>query len=489
MQPPPLPASPLDLLPTRGAWASLRAAADLALANAWALAALSVARDSATFLLHRLSQRATNAAAALAVGPDVVAAAAPNAWWLCLDPAFLEAFPLYQLLVAVFFALALPINVAVNASAAAAAVVLCTSRRGADGALLLPRRRPAARGGGRQEDADPLERKKKAKAGRRPPPQGPLAMGPGPWWAVEPWTAEAGGRQGGAGRAGAASCFSSSPEGDDGGGSTPKDRGRSGSASFATLLPPPSSSRIASTTPTIRLPRTRLPLGPLEGPRRGAAAAVAAARAALATPGLLWRAWCADLWVSAQSVPLQALALAVLPAPWAVPRLLAIQLAVPAAVLEQDEEEEREEEEEGDGKRPSSSQPALPASVRAAAASARRSVSRSCDLMRGHRTSYAWPFVAAYALGRGLEAVRDASMAAVPARWWADVPELPLAATALFVALRFLAARALELLPLAFYLERRGRSGGDAAGAGRGGASGGGGDEAAERAASSAAAA
>jgi hypothetical protein len=434
----------------------LRSALELALANAWALAALAFARDSATFLLHRLSQRATNAAAAWAIGGDVVSAAAPNAWWLCLDPAFLEAFPGYQALVAAFFALALPVNVAVNAAAAAAAVVLCTSRRGADGALMLPRR-PVA---GAASAGQPGERKKKdSKKRRAPPPQGPLAVAPGPWWAVEPWTAEAGGRQGGVGRMGAASCSCSSPSDGNGGG-----LGRSGSASFATL--PPRRIRRSSgddggeqqdpppaSLPSIRLPLARLPLGPVRGPWHGAAAAVAAARAALATPGLLWRAWCADLWVSAQSVPLQALALAVLPAPWAVPRLLAIQLAVPAAVLEAREREP--------AAAPSSSTPAssLPDRVRAAARSAVASVARSCDLMRGARASYAWPFVAAYALGRAVDAARDAAVAAVPQRWWADVPELPLAAVALFVALRFLAARALELLPLAFYLEQRRREG------------------------------
>jgi hypothetical protein len=438
----------------------LQSAAELALANAWALAALSFARDSATFLLHRLSQRATNAAAALAIGPDAVASAAPNAWWLCLDPAFLEAFPFYQVFVALFFALALPINVAVNASAAAAAVVLCTSRRGSDGALLLPRRpMAAASAANRQALTTTDNNKKKPKPNRRPPPQGPLAVGPGPWWAVEPWTAEAGGRQGGVGRAGAASCFFS--------GSNGAAAGRSGSASFATLPPPYASSaprRIDSQI--IRLPRTRLPLGPLEGPRGGIAAALAAWRVVLATPGLLRRAWCADLWVSAQSVPLQALALAVIPAPWAVPRLLAIQLAVPAAVLE--EEEGRDDG--SDSSTPPAKQNQLPAFLRALSSSAHRSVSRSCDLMRGSRIAYAWPFVAAYALGRGVEAVRDAAMAAVPQRWWADVPELPLAATAAFVALRFLAARALELLPLAFFLEsrRRRQGGGDGDGDGRG---------------------
>jgi hypothetical protein len=183
-------------------------------------------------------------------------------------------------------------------------------------------------------------------------------------------------------------------------------------------------------------------------------------RVVLATPGLLWRAWCADLWVSAQSVPLQALALAVLPAPWAVPRLLAIQLAVPAAVLEE------EEEREGGGGTPQQNK--LATFLRALSSSAHRSVSRSCDLMRGSRIAYAWPFVAAYALGRGVEALRDASMAAVPQRWWADVPELPLAATAAFVALRFLVARALELLPLAFFLESRRRRRDDGGDDGRG---------------------
>jgi hypothetical protein len=183
---------------------------------------------------------------------------------------------------------------------------------------------------------------------------------------------------------------------------------------------------------------------------------MAAARAVLATPGLLRRAWCADLWASAQSVPLQALALAVVPAPWAVPRLLAIQLAVPAAVLAGGAggaDAAADDDAAADNNSPPLPA-ALPAPLRRALASGQRSVQLSIALMRGFRASYAWPFVAAYALGRLLEASRDALMRAVPPRWWADVPEIPLAATALFVVARFLVARAVELLPLAVYLER-----------------------------------
>ena len=477
-QPPALPPSPRDLLPTRGAWPALRRAAELALANAWALAALGVARDSVTFLLHRLSQRATNEAAALlllggAGGGGAATLIAPNPWWLCLDAAFLQANPGYQALVALFFALALPLNVAVNAAAAAAAVVLCTSRRGAGGALLLPRRpaaRAAAAAAGAAASSSPGKWRRR-KAAARP---GALAVGPGAWWAAEPWRQA--GHGGGPGRAGAGS-FSAAPvsrgggsggSGGSGGASasaSASGAGRSGAASFASSPRPTQHQQLPTATAwPPRLPAARLPLGPLRGPLRGLAAALEACRCVLATPGLLRRAWLADLWVSAQSVPLQALALAVAPAPWAVPRLLAIQLAVPAAVLRRPEEEAVEARAEAEARAAAAAAAGangaarvvkVPlAALRAAVASARRPVARSATLMHGFRTAYAWPFVAAYAAGRLVEAARDGALAAFPARWWADVPELPLAAAAFFLALGFLVARAAELLPLAVFLER-----------------------------------
>jgi hypothetical protein len=493
---PPLPASPRALLPTLGAWPALQRAAQLAVANAWALAALSALRDALTFALHRLSQRATNECAAFALGEGcraALAAAAPNPWWICLDAAFLEAFPAYQPLVALFFALALPVNVLVNAGAAAAAVVLCTSRRGADGRLMLPRRRrraglaAAAAAGEEQQRWWQRGRRRMRQKGDDDGDAGPLAVGPGAWWAAEPWREEQ--------QAAAGCSFSGAGSG----------AGRSGAASFgraaaaasaaAADAAPPSSSppRIESSSDTgekaidnptaalagfsaPRLPLAPLPLGPLRGPTCGLAAAADAARAALATPGLLWRAWCADLWASAQSVPLQALALAVVPAPWAVPRLLAIQLAVPAAVLVDTRGGGRGsgggQQQEGaiaatDGQKASP----LLLFFRRTLASGQHSVRLSCALMQGFRARYAWPFVAAYALGRLVEAARDVLVATVPPRWWADVPEIPLVGTAALVAVRFLVARAVELLPLAVFLERAeaaGREGGGGSGIGGG---------------------
>jgi hypothetical protein len=72
--------------------------------------------------------------------------------------------------------------------------------------------------------------------------------------------------------------------------------------------------------------------------------------------------------------------------------------------------------------------------------------------MEGFKSSYAWPFVWLIAAGRLLEVVREVVLLSMPNRWWIDVPEVPLVATAAFFALRVLLLRVQDLLPLAAYL-------------------------------------
>ena len=101
----------------------------------------------ATFLVHRLSHRLTNAAALLLLpafrassaasssaassGAGAGAAAAAeailrsNPWWLCPDPAVASFATGYQWLVLALFAVAFPLTVAARAWAAAATAFLC----------------------------------------------------------------------------------------------------------------------------------------------------------------------------------------------------------------------------------------------------------------------------------------------------------------------------------------------------------------------------
>jgi hypothetical protein len=47
-----------------------------------------------------------------------------NPWWLYLDSAFMEAHPAYQVVIVVFFLLALPLNIALSSAASATATLL-----------------------------------------------------------------------------------------------------------------------------------------------------------------------------------------------------------------------------------------------------------------------------------------------------------------------------------------------------------------------------
>jgi hypothetical protein len=138
--------------------------------------------------------------------------------------------------------------------------------------------------------------------------------------------------------------------------------------------------------------------------------------------GKLRQLWEVDLRFNLWSLPLQAACLAVLPVFWAFPRLLAVQLSLPAAVL--------------------------------GGAQGNEALQRSRQLMEGFRSSYAWPYAWLIVAGRVLELVRELVLVSMPVRWWTDVVEVPLAATALFAAARVLLLRLQDLLPLAAYMQR-----------------------------------
>ncbi len=100
-----------------------------------------------------------------------------------------------------------------------------------------------------------------------------------------------------------------------------------------------------------------------------------------------------------KALPLQALSLLVLPLPFTLPMLLAIQLSVPSAVAE--------------------------------GLSGRAALERSSQLMRGFRRTYAWPFVCLLLGIRLIDVARNLLLASLPPRLWADVIEVPLAFIAL----------------------------------------------------------
>jgi hypothetical protein len=130
--------------------------------------------------------------------------------------------------------------------------------------------------------------------------------------------------------------------------------------------------------------------------------------------------WQVDMLFNLWALPLQAASLAVIPVFWTFPRLLGIQLALPAAVL---------------------------GGVRG-----NKALEESKRLMEGFKNSYAWPFVWLISAGRLLEVVRELVLLSMPNRWWTEVPEVPLVVTAVFFAARVLLLRVQDLLPLSAYL-------------------------------------
>lgn len=136
--------------------------------------------------------------------------------------------------------------------------------------------------------------------------------------------------------------------------------------------------------------------------------------------GRLRQLWTVDILFNVWALPLQALCLAVLPVFWAFPRLLEIQLALPAAVL--------------------------------TGVKGKDALEKSKKLMKDFRTNYAWPFIWLIVLGRMLELVKEFVLVSMPVRWWSDVIEVPLAATAFFAVARLLLMRVQDLVPLVAYL-------------------------------------
>lgn len=349
-------------------------------ANLAAIVVIHAVKEGIVFLLHRATQRATNAVAEGLLGvqlPPFV-----NPWYLFMEPKFVEVNWGYQVVVALFFLLSLPINILFNSAATAASALVCVGQH-------------------RSNDVS---------NGSPSAPSGPNSSTSGD---------------------GATTSSSSSSSADDAvpdttqpaatfsdGGSS--EVGRPGQARFRAGSPPPPGAGPGRHSAGAR-PAPISGSGPVAQLRSGISEAklgYAAARP------LLRRAWLADLAFNAWSLPLQALSLLVFPVFWAFPRLLAIQLSVPAAVL--------------------------------AGTGPKASLELSRQLMQRHAASYAWPYLALTLLSRAVDAVKQALLLSVPERWWQEVIEIPVLVTVAFTVAKVLAVRMQDLLPLATYLGLQG---------------------------------
>jgi hypothetical protein len=115
----------------------------------------------------------------------------------------------------------------------------------------------------------------------------------------------------------------------------------------------------------------------------------------------------------------------VLPAFWTLPKLLGIQLTMAAAVLAPGGQLE-----------------------------GKAALERSQNLMQGYKYAYVLPYVLLIAALRGVDSLKQLTLAALPVRWWQEVVEVPVLITAAFSLLWLLVARLQDLLPVAAYLIR-----------------------------------
>lgn len=109
--------------------ALLLAAANALSRSFWPILLVHSLASCATFLVHRLSHRLTNAAALLLLpafrGEAAKEAILRNPWWLCPDPGVASFATGYQWVVLALFVVAFPLTVAARAWAAAATAFLC----------------------------------------------------------------------------------------------------------------------------------------------------------------------------------------------------------------------------------------------------------------------------------------------------------------------------------------------------------------------------
>ena len=166
-----------------------------------------------------------------------------------------------------------------------------------------------------------------------------------------------------------------------------------------------------------------------------------------------------------RALPLQALSLLVIPMPWTLPRLFAIQLAVPCAIAE--------------GQLRSSHFHHLPlpfpndgllSEVQpnrlcmgllcfrftdanlTAGLSGQAALDRSSQLMQNLGSSaYAWPFISIVVGLRIVDVLRNLLLASLPPRFWQEVIEVPVTLIALFGFAKLVIIRLQDLLPATAY--------------------------------------
>jgi len=391
----------------------LASSAHLLRQHFWVLLLVYILKDGCAFLLHRGSQRITNAVSDGLLGTTI--SLSTNPWWLYLDSAFLESNMGYQVCIVLFFLLSLPLNIFVSSAAATMAALLV-----APPGQPLPGSTPAP---GASDAVATIS-------------GGSLASGDGS------------ASEGGTNHAVAAddlvalaqqahlAQLNQSADGTLSGITTPSSTSQVPNSSQASTSSSPLGTSVGSSDGKQAGSEKGSPAQGTLVPEAAKPGLMDSLRAAFAvmqglapsTLQALPRVWWVDCLFNLRALPLQALSLLVAPLPWTVPRLLAIQLAVPIAILE--------------------------GQVGQAA------LQRSGQLMQAGSelmAAYGWPFVALILAVRLLDGARNLALACIPSRWWQDVVEVPLLVTAAFAFAKLLIIRMQDLLPLAAYLEAKHR--------------------------------
>ncbi|KAL3143273.1 hypothetical protein ABBQ38_002118 [Trebouxia sp. C0009 RCD-2024] len=142
----------------------------------------------------------------------------------------------------------------------------------------------------------------------------------------------------------------------------------------------------------------------------------------LLQPGVsaVWkRAFVVDMLVTLQVLPLQVASLLLVTLPWTLPRLLDLQAANPVAVLDGQE--------------------------------GRKALDRSKQLVQPLRAAVALPFLGLILFTRILTPLKGRLLAALPMRYYRELPEVPIALYFAFTVLAVIIHRMHDLLPVVVY--------------------------------------
>ncbi|GAX80848.1 hypothetical protein CEUSTIGMA_g8283.t1 [Chlamydomonas eustigma] len=452
----------------------------------WPILLIYALKDAAAFVLHRMGHRLTNLGAECILGP---LPSITNTWWLNMDSTFLEGNLGYQAMIAVFFLLCLPLNIALNSYAMSASMEVLRRSKEKSAATPVPAAQSASNNASAHDVVNAEAEVPEAAHSATPastsglPISNSTVSSTGP--THNPGMSIDGSSSSGYERTLSNASTSTNPRqtdiirsssdeaaagpqhSDSSDASSSASEGQSVSSQAGTevsgskprvdQVAPPSQPPLLSKETTSQpggswSERVASMLGfgaknqssePSQAGDKtsslesGSGTAVTQPSKSLSliqtakdaiqevlavaptVNGMLQRVWWVDVLFNVRALPLQALSLLVLPLPYTLPMLLAIQLAVPCAIAE--------------------------------GHSGMTAIQRSQQLMTGFGHAYAWPFVSIIVGIRIVDVVRNLILASLPPRFWQEIIEIPVILIGLFGFTKLVIIRLQDLIPLAAY--------------------------------------